>query len=391
MRTALLRAVSAAVMACACTTTNAAPSLQQANDQGKSLGLDNKNSVGTSRINVQTASQVPFYKTNPTQGSAFQGGFGDMVNTGVSRITQSKGYSAGSCDREGFNPATEAEKSAGPEKWAKMSSSERMQAIKDQSTYFDQECEGINFLAGDYQMRQKVEISPGDDLNKWNPGGSPDGIGQCITQTVTVPPEYEKFVCNETTALEHRQCFDTSNVNVYYKDGLPDPPVTYILRNENSPTWNLTVWPSRGVIDVYAPNAILGSVYSSCAYKYEIGQHCTWWSGGDSDTCLRWEPDYQCYPGYVENIGPASETISMYGGQTSISQHFYQSEYFRIRSRPRDTGCTFAVDNWHYAGGAGPGPEDNHITWVYNFCQPIKHVDVTWNNNCSLLDAAVNR
>lgn len=193
-------------------TSFSAMSLQDANTLGKNLGEQNRNEVGTSGISEETASQVPFYKKNPVQENGYQGGFGDMMNIGVSRITQSQQYSPGRCDREGFDPAAEAQKSVGPEKWAAMTPLQRQKAIQDQSDYFDQECEGINFLAGDYQMRDKITIPPGDDLQNWTPpAGSPDD-SSCSTQTVTTPAEYRTDSCYESMTLEKRFCNESLNV-----------------------------------------------------------------------------------------------------------------------------------------------------------------------------------
>lgn len=362
MKRPMLRRALATLIAVLPMAAVGSTSLQQANEQGKSLGLQNKNEVGTSRINEQTASQVPFFKTDPAQKGGFQGGFGDMVSIGVDRITESKSYSAGQCDKEGFDPAAEAQKSAGAARWAAMTAVQQQQAIQSQRDYFDQECEGINFLAGEYQMRQKVEIPPGDDLNNWNPGGTPDDAGVCSTQTIMVPPEYDKQICYQTTALEQRQCFDKANVSVYMKDALSTQDLQHVV-NANTPTWILTFHPSRLTVSV-AVNTIVR--VEDCVTDNEGFSEC--------DTS---------FPQRSYNLG----TISMNGGNSSEVD--YYSEQHRIESRSMGDGCTFRVNSRHTRGGAGPG--DIHIYWQKNFCVPTKTIKVTWQNNCSLLEAAINR
>lgn len=192
-------------------------------------------------------------------------------------------------------------------------------------------------------------------------------------------------VCREARTSAQYECqsqAQISTVNPY--QGLGSVPVQQTIYNDNSPTWGLTVYPSQGIIQVYAPNAIT-QTWSDCAYQYQSDTgtwDCT--GGGDSGGCT-WVPDTICYPGYVETTGPQTETISMYGGVTSMEQHFYQSEYFKVRSNQIDA-CTFKVDNWHYAGGAGPG--DVHMSWTYNFCVTMYNTTYTYQNECSTYENA---
>jgi len=177
------------------------------------LGRAHNDSVGVGRINEDTANQVPFYKPNPIQQSGYEGGFGDMITQGAGRITESATYQSGQCDREGFNPAAVAEDVAGPEKWAKMSPSARNAAIQTQIRYFDQECDGINFLAGEYQTRHRAEIPPTDDLHNWTPDwNSPDPQDACTENEVVIPPEYSVEYCYESRTIEKRFCHEEVNV-----------------------------------------------------------------------------------------------------------------------------------------------------------------------------------
>lgn len=332
-------------------------SLQGAHDQGIGFATEQKNSVGTSRINEQTAAQVPLYKPNAVQSGSYDGGFGDMMSIGVSRITESQAYTPGNCDKEGFDPEQAAQSVVGPAKWATLTPAQKQRAISDQVRFFDQECEGINFLAGEYQMRQKIEIPPGDDLNDWNPGGETDGNGQCSMQTITIPPEYQENSCYQTTALEKRECFDVANVNVYLKEGLPDKD-KYVVVNANTPTWKLTFHPAQHNITVYG-------------IGYEKDWICVKGQGCDM-TWVRAE----------RFLG----LISLFGGRSATTG--YYGETHNIESDHMGDGCTFRINSRHVAGGAGPG--DIHAYWIYNLCEPIKHVDVTWQNNCAILEAATD-
>lgn len=352
---------------------------QDAHNQGMSLGKSELQRNGNKSITESNAqANVPFYKDQPVQKNDSRTDANFFFDTGVAQINSSKGYTSGKCDREGFNPEVEARKGVGEAKWAKMSLEQRTEAIKNQSDFFDQECEGINFLAGEYPGRTVHEIPPGDDLNNWKPNPMPPDVpGACVTNTVTTPATYDKYFCNESTGVEKRQCFDTANITVTYTDGLPDDPVRQVIYNDKSPLWELTVYPSQGLIQVVGPQAITGT-HQECKYECIDG-------GGDAGTTICGD-----FCKDVHTVERAEEWISMYGGQTTIWQTFKTNERFRVRSRPTNS-CIFRVDNWHYAGGAGYGPEDNHMTWTYNFCVPQKQINVTWNNNCGPLEAAVGR
>jgi hypothetical protein len=333
-------------------------SLQGAHDQGMSFGKEQKNSVGTSRISEQTASQIPLYKQNAKQSDGYEGGFGDMVNIGVGRITESRAYSPGSCDKEGFDPEQAAKSVMGPQKWAALSAAQRQRAIEDQIAYFDQECEGINFLAGEYKMRNRAEIPPGDDLANWTPpAGTPDENGNCTIKEVTIPPEFVSELCYESRTIEKRECFETANVNVYMEPGLPDKDV-YIVLNAKTPTWRLTFHPSKLTVSIIADG--LCPLISNTP-------ECPFGSAFEKPTI---------------NLG----TMSMNGGRSGLIP--YGDEYHRIESDPTGDGCTFRLNSRHVSGGAGPG--DVHAYWTLNLCEPIPHVNVTWQDNCAILEAATD-
>lgn len=371
--------LAAAVISAWSSGAGAQLSPDAAHNEGLGLGRSELNRVGTGNINESNAqSLVPFSKDQPVQKNDSRTDANLFYEMGVNQINSSKTYSPGNCDREGFDPEAEARKGMGEDKWARLTEAQRAEAIANQKSFFDQECEGINFLAGSYPGRTEYEIQPGDDLGQWEPDTiPPDQPGACTTETLSTPASYDKFYCNESTAIEHRECYDTANVEVYYSPGLPVAPYTQTIYNHNSPRWDLTVYPADGLVHVVAPNGAIGEG-RVCSYE-------CWEGGGDAG---------QTYCGNrcstQMQYGRQEQWISMYGGQTSIWQTYRANERFRVRSRPNDA-CVFRIDNWHYQGGAGPGPEDNHMTWTHNFCVPIKRVRVTWNNNCGSLDAAMNR
>lgn len=387
-------------------------STQEGHNQGMSLGQSELNRVGTSNINETNAqNNVPFYKSTPVQKNDSRTDANMFYDMGVGQINASRGYTAGNCDREGFNPEAEARKGMGDEKWSKMTTAQRLEATKNQQSFFDQECEGINFLAGEYPGRTEYEIPPGDDLDNWVPDQVPPDVpGECTTQTVHTPGTYDKFYCNESTSVEKRQCHRTANVSISYSEGLPEAPYTKTIYNHNSPEWNLTVHPAAGLITVHAPLGRLTTPEPVCreyggkVRMYDPNWYGTYYVDGcvnpqglqPAEYCQSWreEPygsgNFTCYEPVVTLWGPQTEVISMYGGQTTIWQKFKAAERFRVRSRPNNS-CVFRVDNWHYQGGAGPGPEDNHMTWTYNFCVPVKNLSVSWNDNCGGLEAATRR
>lgn len=186
---------------------------QEAHTQGQILGNQRLNDVGTSQFTQQNAQQIPFYKENPIQQQSYDGGFGSMLDIGMSRITQSGSYTSGNCDREQFDPQTSAMEAFGPVKWLEMSEAEKNKAITDQIAFFDQECDAINFLADDYGGRVRKEIHPDDELNVWIPDkGESVEAGVCSEQTINIPAEFVVESCHETSSIERRYCRETMNV-----------------------------------------------------------------------------------------------------------------------------------------------------------------------------------
>lgn len=346
---------------------------ESATAAGKQFGQSELDRVGTSNISGEKAQQnVPFYKPNPVQKNDTRTDANMFYDMGVGQINSSRTYQPGQCDREGFNPAAEAQKGVGAEKWARMSQAERDEAIANQKKFFDQECEGINFLSGEYPGRTEYEVRPGDDLEGWNPDKfPPNQNGECETRTITTPDEYQINTCHETQNIAKKQCYRQANVTTYTEDVLSDKPSVHVIVNHNSPQWTLTINPKQGTVDVYGSQTYVGQ---TCAIECQD-------SGGDGGSTWCGEV---CRNSYA----PGSQTISLYGGQTSMWQTYKINEVFVVRAYPIDA-CVFRIDNYHLKGGAGA--PDVHMYWQENLCEPVTRTRVDWSDNCGPLDAATRR
>lgn len=348
---------------------------QAAHDAGVAFGKAQRQQEGTSAISEETASQLPFTKKDVKQQSDYQGGYGDMMNIGVGRITQSKTYSGGTCDREGFDPVESAKAYLAPGQWDRMSAEQRQKAVSDQVKVFDQECEGINFLAGEYRGRVTVEPcnDPLDPVCNFGPPPiSDDSTGKgCETRVVTEPDEYATENCTEANVIAEKSCTEEPTVQIYYDQVLPDAEYVRVVANSKAPDWTITVNPKQGWADVTGYHVPIGTHWETCN------------SGGDAGM------DYPCE---VTDFGTKTERISIYGAQTAMTQGYRCGangncgEWFVVYSQVIDQ-CTFRFNNYHIRGGAGY--PDIHDYSQYNFCVPERRVSVQWNNNCSALAAAV--
>jgi hypothetical protein len=340
---------------------------------GKQFGQSELDRVGTSNISGQKAQEnVPFYKPNPVQKNDSRTDGNLFYDMGIGQVNSSKAYQPGQCDREGFDPATEGKKGVGAAKWARMSQAERDEAIANQKKFFDQECEGINFLAGEYPGRTQYEVRPGDDLEGWNPDQfPPNQNGECETRTITTPDEFQINTCHETQNIAKKQCYREANVTTYTEDVLSDKTSVHVIVNHNSPAWTLTINPKAGTVEVSGNDVYVGQ---TCGYECID-------SGGDGGSTWCGEVCRNSY-------GFGSETITLYGGQTSIWQTYKTSEVFIVRAYPIDA-CVFRIENYHLKGGAGA--PDVHMYWEENLCEPVTRFNVDWKDNCGPLDAATMR
>jgi len=152
---------------------------------GKSLG-SSANQGAFSGINSATAAdKIPGYGTNPSETQFFQGGQGQLSEPGVAKMQ---------------NCAT---------------------AAPDSDPINRQECEAVNFLARNPQIRPQFNITKNDpmfirskDLSKnaesiFQSLGLNGGSGsstQCTTKTETTPAQYTTEICTVLKEIDQQQC-----------------------------------------------------------------------------------------------------------------------------------------------------------------------------------------
>lgn len=424
--------VIAASLSSPCTFAQA--TTEQAHEQGIDYGKAQNESVGTSRISDETAEQVPFYKQNPVQQTDFDGGFGDMLEVGTGRITQSSTYTSGNCDREGFDPAQVAEDTAGADKWARMSTSARQTAIQTQVRYFDQECDGINFLAGEYETRHRTEIPPTDDLQHWTPDwGTPDEGDACAIQDISIPPEYSKEYCFESRTIEKRFCEDEVHVQCTPPTGncalagiIPgsvsvttgDYSFSFsgtqmILKNTITQPWSQTranfnfeisgldrVDEFRAV-QITSDNWVgleINGHYLGTHTRYFGGWLNTPWtvrmgskmictryekqcvrsSGGDNDTCLEWEDVCAAWSNtarlveYAEDMYHSAETGNSFTSGVDVNILPYLQE-------GNNTITMYVIDG---------GPPGNGTIWINARQKCPPDCEIRWDDTCQPFEDA---
>lgn len=153
--------------------------------QGKDLGGSVVDS-GFSGVNSGAAAdKVPAYGTNPPETNYYQVGQGDIEGPGAAKIQNCAGYTPGS------------------------------------NEIANQECEAVNFLARNPQIRPQFNITKNDPMilgakNARNNaesffqslgvnGGAGSGT-QCTTKTETTPAQYTTQTCSSIKELGTQQC-----------------------------------------------------------------------------------------------------------------------------------------------------------------------------------------
>lgn len=158
--------------------------------QGKDLGSA-KNQGMFDSINSGSASdKVPSYGTSPIEAQYFMGGKGDVSGAGVGKIQSCASYTPG------------------PDKRA------------------NQECEAVNLLARNPQVRPQFNISKDDPIFNLSKSASANaesffqslGIGisnsQCTTKTETTPAQYTTETCSSIKEINTQQCTMGRVVNI---------------------------------------------------------------------------------------------------------------------------------------------------------------------------------
>lgn len=150
---------------------------------GKSLG-SSVNQGAFSGINSGAASdKIPGYGTNPSETQFFQGGQGQLSGPGISKMQ---------------NCAT---------------------ATPDSDPIERQECEAVNFLARNPQIRPQFNITQNDPMilaakharNNAESFFQSLGMGsgsrtQCVTRTETAPAQYMTETCSSIKEVGEQQC-----------------------------------------------------------------------------------------------------------------------------------------------------------------------------------------
>ncbi|MEW5781794.1 MAG: hypothetical protein AB1800_05255 [Pseudomonadota bacterium] len=160
---------------------------------GKSLG-GSVNQGAFSGINSGAASdKIPSYGTNPSETQFFQGGQGQLSGPGISKMQ---------------NCAT---------------------ATPDSDPIKRQECEAVNFLARNPQVRPQFNITKNDPMiigakNARNSAesffqaiGIDGGAGsssQCTTRTETTPAQYTTETCSSAKEIGTQQCTMGRVINI---------------------------------------------------------------------------------------------------------------------------------------------------------------------------------
>ena len=160
---------------------------------GKSLG-SSVNQGAFSGINSGAASdKIPGYGTNPSETQFFQGGQGQLSGPGIAKMQ---------------NCAT---------------------ATPDSDPIKRQECEAVNFLARNPQMRPQFNITKNDPMilaakharnnaeSFFQSLGIKGGAGsstQCTTKTETTPAQYTTETCSSFKQVGERQCTMGRVINI---------------------------------------------------------------------------------------------------------------------------------------------------------------------------------
>ncbi|PZP49716.1 MAG: hypothetical protein DI596_15555, partial [Azospira oryzae] len=166
---------------------------QSAFEQGKALGSSNIQGTFNSINSGSAADKIPAYGTNPAETQYYQGGQGDLSGPGVTKMQ--------SC-------AT---------------------AAPDPDPIRRQECEAVNFLARNPQIRPQFNIDRKDPMfakardigrnaeNIFQSLGINGGTGastQCTTKTETTPAQYTTETCSTVREIGQQQCTMGRIVNI---------------------------------------------------------------------------------------------------------------------------------------------------------------------------------
>lgn len=169
--------------------TGGSPSAFEA---GKSLAEGKTESMFSGISSGSAQGKIPKYGSNTPEMNYFADGKGDTSGPGVAKINACASYTPG------------------PDKIA------------------NQECEAVNFLARNPQVRPQFNISKNDpmiqrakqlDKNaeqafaQFFPGGT-GGSSQCVTKTETIPGQYSTETCVSSQEIGTQQCTMGRVINI---------------------------------------------------------------------------------------------------------------------------------------------------------------------------------
>lgn len=166
---------------------------QSAFEQGKALGNSSIQGTFNSINSGNVQDKIPAYGTSPAETQFYQGGQGELSGPGISKMQ---------------NCAT---------------------ATPDSDPIKRQECEAVNFLARNPQIRPQFNIDRNDPMfakardigrnaeNIFQSMGINGGTGsstQCTTKTETTPAQYTTETCSSFKEVGEQQCTMGRVVNI---------------------------------------------------------------------------------------------------------------------------------------------------------------------------------
>lgn len=161
--------------------------------EGKSLGGSVNPSAFSGITNDSAADKIPGYGTNPSETQFFQGGRGNLSGPGVAKIQ---------------NCAT---------------------AAPDSDPIKRQECEAVNFLARNPQIRPQFNITKNDPtilaakhardnaeefFKSLGINGGTGSGSQCTTRVETTPAQYSTETCSSFKEVNEQQCTMGRVINI---------------------------------------------------------------------------------------------------------------------------------------------------------------------------------
>lgn len=176
-----------------CCSTIAFADQGAAFQEGKTLGGGANTATFSGIGSGAAADKVPAYGSSPTEAQLYQGGQGQLTGPGIGKVQNCGGYTAGT------------------------------------NTIANQECEAINFLARNPQIRPQFNITQNDPMvigaknardnaeSFFQSIGLDGGAGtssQCTTKMEVTPPQYSVETCSSASEISMQQCTMGRVINI---------------------------------------------------------------------------------------------------------------------------------------------------------------------------------